>query len=61
MIVSVWKEDNDVQCTTNGCGCCSVNLYGKSDRGEIIDEIKQNIKVAKEVCKLMKIDFNSLL
>jgi len=46
------------QVTTNGCGCCSETLYMDSDRTQILEELKQNIVVAKEVCLLLDVDFD---
>jgi hypothetical protein len=47
--------------TTNGCGCCSEILYMDSNREEILNELKQNIIVAKEVCMLLEVDFDKFV
>jgi hypothetical protein len=47
--------------TTNGCGCCSEILYMDSNQTQILEELKQNIIVAKEVCLLLDVNFDEFI
>ena len=61
MIVSIFDvEENVYQFTTNGCGCCSINLVLPEDREEIIKNLKENITVVKEGCELLGITLEEL-
>ena len=59
MIVSVYKEDDKkFSFTTAGCGCCSESLtVDNQGREEIIKELKNNVKVLREACRALKIDY----
>lgn len=55
MIVSINSVEKKFK--TNGCGCCSVDLYLKLDREEILKELKRNVDLMKEATKVLGIDF----
>lgn len=50
------KDEFDLGRTT-GCSCCSSTLNKKED---VLQEIKDNIRVAKEVSEFYKIPFEKL-
>ena len=56
MIVFV---DSEEKCFTRsgGCSCCDTDLYLETDHEEILKELKRNIDVVKESCKVLNIDF----
>ena len=43
--------------TTTGCGCCSEDLNLEYSRDQILSELKWNVEVIKESCKVLDIDF----
>ncbi len=60
MIASFFPEENK-NCRTDGCSCCSMELNIKDDQEEILKEVFKNIKVAKKVLAFYKIDFNKFV
>lgn len=58
MIVSIYKDENEVYARTEGCGCCSIDI---TDKKEMIQELKQNIKVILETCEVLGLDFDAVL
>lgn len=59
MIVAIYEGDKEAQ--TEGCGCCSRHLSFDEDRDEIIGELKENIKIVKEACEILDIDFERFI
>lgn len=58
MIASCYKEeDESAVFVTTGCGCCSQHLYPESSKQAILTELKRNIKVVKDSCEILGIDF----
>jgi len=57
MIVCIYNPENF---QTNGCGCCSSTLSLPEDREEIIEQLKRNIRVAKEGCEILGITLEEL-
>lgn len=58
MIVRI--EDNK-EFETEGCGCCGACYKLPQDRAKIIEDLKENISVAKEACAILGIDFKELM
>lgn len=54
------KDQDYHSCRTDGCSCCSVDLDIETEKDRIINEIRDNIRIAKKVCKFYKVDFNKL-
>ena len=42
---------------TDGCGCCACDYDPLVDTDKIITHLKENIKITKEACELLGIDF----
>lgn len=60
MIVGVDNSENQAEFQTDGCGCCSVVYYKGKDDKKIIDNIDDNIRIAKKACDAMGINFKKL-
>lgn len=52
-----YVDSEEKQFRTDGCGCCSVDLYLEDDREEILKELKRNVDAVKEGCKVLGVDF----
>lgn len=52
-----YVESDEKRFRTDGCGCCSVNLYLPDDREKILKELKRNVEALKEATKVLGIDF----
>jgi hypothetical protein len=52
-------EDKKVARTT-GCGCCSTELLVEDERDEIITELKRNLRMVEEGCRILGISLNEL-
>ena len=55
MIAYVDSEEQRFR--TTGCGCCSQDLYLEDDRDKILEQLKKNVKVLKEACEVLGVDF----
>lgn len=64
MIVTCWeKEDYGYSVDryqTNGCSCCSLELDAENDRETIIEHLIGNVRVAREACERLGVDFDWL-
>jgi hypothetical protein len=52
--------DNKKVARTTGCGCCSGELLVENERDEIITELKRNLKVVEDGCRILGISLNEL-
>ena len=61
MIVSFYTDDErtdedncvipaDLTAITNGCGCCSGELYLSQNREDIIKHLKRNVELLDDIC-----------
>ena len=69
MIAGIYKEGNDIEARTTGCSCCSyefvINEETSTDerqviRDEILDELKDNLRVLENACDILGIDIDEL-
>jgi len=51
MIVSTWKDEDDVTFS------CSVSYSLESERERIIKELKENVRVLKDACEVLNLDY----
>jgi hypothetical protein len=51
-------KDSEVVGITDGCGCCSSNIY---DREDLIHELKKNYQFLVNSCELLGITFDDLI
>lgn len=57
--IRIDDEDKAVAVTT-GCGCCSTEISVEVDRDEVISELKLNLKVLEDTCKVLGITIDEL-
>jgi|15BtaG_2_1085339.scaffolds.fasta_scaffold34781_2 hypothetical protein len=69
MVQFIYKDEEELCVSTTGCGCCSRELRIDDDtstddrqviRDEIIDELKDNLKVLVKACDILGIDIEEL-
>jgi hypothetical protein len=58
MIASFYPKEKYDGCRTTGCSCCSITFDVKSDKKKILENARENIRVAKEICEFYKIPFS---
>ncbi len=51
-------KDSEVVGITEGCGCCSSNIYGREN---LIHELKKNYDLLVKSCELLGITFDDLI
>lgn len=65
MIVQVKNYQGHMEFTSDGCGCCSVTYgdpeFGPLNEERVIEHLKDNVRVTKEACDALGIDFETFI
>lgn len=57
--IRIDDEDKAIAVTT-GCGCCSTEISVEDERDEVINELKYNLRVLEQSCKVLGITIDEL-